>query len=105
MRDEDHRCLGEVPSRSRQQTPPRFAIQTARGFIENCQANIGTRHGTPDPNILSFAAGDQRAAFAQRSLQAIGQPFEHAQQVRTLNRQADSSGGIGSIAIVEVVQE
>jgi hypothetical protein len=105
VRDEDHRCLGEVLSRSCQQTPPRFTIQTARGFIKNREANIGPHHGTPDPNILPFASRDQCAAFAERSLQTIGQAFQHTQQVRTLNRQADSPGRIGSIAIIEVVEE
>ena len=53
------------------------AIEPAKGFVKYNQTSSLTKHSTPQPYSLALSTGHKTTAFAQHSLQSVGEMFQH----------------------------
>src|SRR5262249_24844023 len=88
-----------------EQLRPLPEIEAAKRLVANHEPGITTEHRATQPHALTLAAGRRRAALAQRSLQALGQPFEYAVERRTMNRVPRADRGIRRRAVRDVLQQ
>ena len=73
MRDADERGVFPEAAGACEKVAALFAAESSERFIENYEADVRSQEGSAEADTLAFSSGNERSAFAERSLEAVGE--------------------------------
>src|SRR5688572_3504358 len=105
VRDEQDGRVGELSPGHREDLAPPFPVQSARGLVQDGQADAGSGQSATDAHALTLTARYQRAGVAERRLQAVRQPLQNPAQSGVPEAGPDAARGILAVAVTEIVEQ
>src|SRR5262249_5985854 len=87
-----------------EEPPPAYALQSAKGFIENREPHARTPECATEAHALSLASREQPATFAQRGLHAVRQLLDDGGDLGGLQNLVDRARA-AAVSVLQVVEQ
>jgi len=94
----EHGCGFPMGACVGQQGMALLSLQASEWFIHHDEPDGLFEHGSSQAHALTFSAGNDRTAFPQIRLQALGQRRQQFQEVGLLNQRRVGQTGGGPVA-------
>ena len=103
--DAQERGIAPVLANERQQRAAGGSIEPAERLVEHDEPDGGPQERPAEPHALALASRDQRAALAERRLQAVRQLLDQLLKAGGGDRKPGGAGLAAGVAVLQILEQ